>query len=499
MTAINHMLVSLGLGILLTGCSGKLSEKPAEVSGTVEVQEAQSQVIVNARVSFAALQQKLDAALPVSFEQSVGGGKRWRLPGIRTDFPPIDIPGPEVSLDYHATIHAHKAGPVAVARHGNLVRVSVPIDFDGQGGFGGDGARILGLDRKNFSGGVTAYAELAVDVDGNWCPVINSHVDIDWRNNLTLEIIGGVTLDIRGAIGPKISEGLAQIPDLIRQQITCDTIRVPVQREWKTRQFVFAGPEGKQVGVVLTPRRAFFSGVQVDDAGFTVALGLSGTSKMEFPAVENFAPVQLPLPALERVPGTGNRLALALPVAVKYSALQDVLRGYARTSLAAVEGDTPLGRAKGTVTDITVFPAGEGRLCLGVKVDVKFERRWLDVKGWVWVLVEPTYNERSQIIALKKASLTRELDNSLYSAVTALFKTPIEHLLVEKGTYDLKPQFAVLKARLAESAHAAGTASGMEIVVQPTTLKLKQLILAQDSLAVVVGLNATANVTVDAL
>ncbi len=146
-----------------------------------------------------------------------------------------------------------------------------------------------------------------------------------------------------------------------------------------------------------------------------------------------------------------------------------------------------------------MFPAGEGRLCLGVKVDVKFERRWLDVKGWVWVLVEPTYNERSQIIALKKASLTRELDNSLYSAVTALFKTPIEHLLVEKGTYDLKPQFAVLKARLAESAHAAGTASGMEIVVQPTTLKLKQLILAQDSLAVVVGLNATANVTVDAL
>lgn len=492
---ILSMSIGLLLGIsALTGCASwgrkELSEKPKRSSSMPSFQTKPSTIGALATVPIGEISDILNEKIPQEFSDSGNGGDACiQGPGFKTDFPPIDIPGPKVCAGTKYEFTARRAGPVSVSAIGSeTLRLTLPIDFSGKGGFRGDGAKLLKLDAKNFKGGVNVTTDLRPRLTSEWCPQLDASVDFSWTQNPKVEIVGGVWVDVRGQVEGKIREKIPELVEKAKSAIDCVTFKMQVAKVYGSRTFPIELADSSKAHVNVLPTDVGFSGLQFEPSLLKAAAIM--TASMEV-SDKPLTPAVLALPPLRKIPAATPQTIVALPVRVPYETLEGklnaVLGGKTFTS------DTSIGKVSVTANNVEIYPFDK-RLAIGVHLKADLPRRWLDTSGTVYLFATPVVEADGVRISITDVGFSRKLDNDFWNAATVLFEGPILGEIKKAATYDLTSDIAKLKAMLTKKLQDPVSTPGMVVTVENVSIRLGRIAVAEKELAVE-GL-FTANVSI---
>jgi len=114
-----------------------------------------------------------------------------------------------------------RAEPVSIAAVGDdILKLTMPLSFKGHVGFNGDGARLLGLDRKNVDGTITVSANIRLGVSADWSPTASVTVSHKWNNSPRIEAIHGVFITFENKANDAINDNFKKLPGIISNQLS---------------------------------------------------------------------------------------------------------------------------------------------------------------------------------------------------------------------------------------------------------------------------------------
>ena len=487
-----------------------LSEKPPRSAAPAKSRATVSSLSATATISYAAIADALKKALPATFstegkerlcadlKQTIVngiGGDIGKLLDEATKSLPVDQFS-HVCQDVTYQVTLTRTDRIRVSKAGNKLRIATVVAVKGHAGFTGDLARALDLDSKNFRGAVRVFADLTAAVTPDWCPDLQGAARYEWTDKAALEITNGVWLPIDGVVGGKIGDELDSAVKQVLAGVKCDDLRNRVAEAWHPYSFPVTLPDdiGGKVYVNLTPKDAGFSGLAYDKTGLRLALAFRAASEVATKAVS--VTTKLTLPPLEQIAPTSNKVSIAVPLVIGYGDIRATARKLLKGRV--FEADTPAGHVRLAADDVDVYPSG-GRIVIGVHFSARTSRQVLDTRGWVYLSATPELDTRRQIVSLTKVAATRQLDNTLWSALSVLLDTQVRQLIEENATYDLRPEIAELTKTLNKALADIAAEQKIAIHLKTNFAGLRSIDLEDSQIAVLVGMVGTANVSVDAL
>jgi hypothetical protein len=499
------------------GRDHELSQKPPRSATSQPLAKAPSSVAVSATVTYAALAEALDKALPPTFSadgrqkvcvdvkkiqqtvQGAIGGDVGRLLGEAAKAIGQAMAtnrGRNVCQDVDYKVTVSRTTPLSVSRSGDRIHVAVGAAVTGEAGFSGDVAKALALDKKNFRAGVQAFADITADLDASWCPHFKVSPGFTWTDRAQLEITRNVWLNIDGQVGDRINDKMKEAVDRLQSAVRCDEVQNAVRSAWRPYSFPLSLPTNPPTTVYanLNPTAVGFSGFRYDEADLKLALGIDGFTEVTGAPPAAAAPAQLP--PLQRIAVTSDKLNVTLPVRVSYDQVAAVSRGLVLHR--SFEADTPQGHVILTVDDVTLYPSN-GKLALGLHFRASTGLGIFDTKGWVYLVGAPVVDPAGQTIRVQDVGLTRELDSGVLSVLSSIFEAQLLKLIEGNAVYDLKPQIADLRSRLDAQLSDIARNQGIVVQLNDSFLGLTAVQLQEQDLEVAVGLQGTANVAVNSV
>jgi hypothetical protein len=498
------------------GIDRQLTEKPARSGAATALPATLSSIQANIVVPYTTIADAVTRLMPADFsdqgrqnvcvdlnetvqksvENAIGGDVGKFIGGIARVITTVvtvnQVRHVCQDVDYRVAVHRDGAVAISLAPSGTALRLSVPISVSGEAGFSGDVAKALALDRKSFRGSILAFADVTADLGADWCPTVQVTPDFIWRDKAQLEVAGKVWINIDGTAGPKIKDALGEAARKIPEAISCAQFKASVTPIWHEFSWPINNGTHPLGYLDLKPKTVGFSGLifQPDSIRTALALGVSTEVTTAPPVIDN---ATASLPPIERVPVTSDKLNISVPLRAEYGDLQAALSRLIDGQ--DFSGTTPAGQAHVRVKEVTVYPAGK-RLVVGMQFAARFDSRAADVNGWVYVAAEPWLDESSQTLKLKNISYTRDLDNKMWSLLSAIFRGPIQAALEQKAYLDLKEPIKALRIRMKNDLAAASDKQGIAIALSDSFVGLKQINIGEKQLEIVVGLEGTADVKV---
>ncbi len=462
---------ALALLALLVGCSrSDISARPSPDKGPpIALEPEPSRIGALVKIPIGQATEAVNAALPPSYAQGWTNGPDFCAKVIFRDV----CVGTKYQFNTtRGTISLAPAGPDAIL-------VTVPVSVSGQGGFRGDGARLLGLDAKNFDAAAVFSILLRPSIDSDWCPKLDVSADYRWTQNPRVEIVSKVNVDITGQVRDKLNAKLPEITQLAQNAIDCTQIKARIATLYGNKSFPIELSPNQQLHVNVHPTDIAFSGLSVDTADISLAAML--TAKIDVSATP-IKPEALALPPLRPLDaGAPPRIHLSVPLKAPF----ELLRGEAKKFVVGktFEQQTPAGVVKVTINDATVYATEGGKLAVGIDFDAKLPGKVLDTKGTVFLTGAPA-TEGPTVVRLKDVSYTRILDNDVWNAVSVLFDSQIRGALEQNLRYDLAGDIEKAKAALATNLADPAAIPNVKLTVSDVVMGLRRIQVGRDELAV---------------
>jgi hypothetical protein len=462
----------------------RLSEEPERRASTLKLASEESAVAVRIDVSLAALRNAAEQAVPASYP--FGGNGEDACVDLR-------LLGKHCA-GTHYSGSVQRTGPISVANGSNNTLVlSVPLKVEGRGGLRGDGARLVGLDAKNFRASVIVGATVGADIGSDWCPVVTVTPSFNWTETPRVEIVERVWTVVTGQVEPQLRSKLDEMAAKVRESINCDQFRTEVRRVWRVHALPIQLPQVAAFANI-TPISMGFSGVTVTPEQIRFAIGLRANTELGTVAAEERSIGELPpLARLQDAPG---HLALSIPVRVQYGVMQEALSQVFRDR--SFVQDTPAGKATVQVKNVFVYPSGE-RLALGVECAAQMPRRLLDVGGRIYLTVRPSIDAEKMVVRLVDPQFARILNNDVWSAASVVFENQIKELITKHAAYDFAGDVEKLTTEIRHRLADPTLAPGLRINVRDVSTSVKTILPEADSLATLLRASIGVDIMIDPL
>lgn len=338
--------LSLAVGVYITAKNKDkaLTEKPPEQANSITLEPSISRAAVAISFPYDVLTSKAREHTPSSFKDKGNGkdvcgkidllvGKTKVCAGTKYSYK-VDVAPPTISKGSGS----------------NTIRISTKIVAKGKGGFRGDGAKLLGLDKKNFRAAANAFVDLSFSVDKNWCPVVSVKADYSWTDRPKVEVVSKAWVDLSGLVKNKLDDQLKAMGREAAKAISCDDLKKEVVKIWRTQSFPVDIPNApSQLFVNVTPSEAGFSGLVTDDKSAHIGLSIKSSIEVSDKAIKEST---LPLPELKAISAQSSDISLAIPFTVELSELSTILT--AVMSDQHFKADTPAGEAVITADKVDI-------------------------------------------------------------------------------------------------------------------------------------------------
>ncbi|MCB3523550.1 DUF4403 family protein [Klebsiella variicola] len=444
---IPHLLTSILIfftAFTLTGCDDKqLSERPIPSTASTPVSLPTRESTISAIVSIPlpTLTSMINKLTPQSYSASGNGSDACATLYDYEIFGLKDSKKVCAGTQYNLT--AHRAGPITVIPSGTgSLRIAIPIEFNGSGGFRGDVASAIKVDKKNFSGGINLIANLTPSLGSDWCPNIDTSVSYDWLSNPRVEIVGGIWVDVKDLVQGKVTEKLPELVNALKKSIDCDRFKMSIQDVYGIKTFPINIPNTGLLHINVHPTDIGFSGVHIENNIVQFTASISANAEISSSPAEI---KKLPLPTLKKIPISPPLLTLSVPIKIPYTDITQIAKK--NLTNTTYETITSAGKIKVTIKDVEVYPSNS-RLVVGVNIDATLPGKFFNTKGWVYIFGTPAVDNKT-LIHLTNTGFSQTLDNSFWIATAHLFNTQIKNKIEKMVSYDLTPQLLKMKEEVA--------------------------------------------------
>jgi len=439
-----------------------LSQPPLHASSQLPANVPTSVLALNVNLPFDRLVAKAEAAAPRSYSGSGDGTPMCVTKGVK------------VCSGTHYDFSATRGRISVAAGPANSLRITVPLQVSGHAGFRGDAARALHAQDKSFAASTSAFVDVALGMQQDWCPQVK--VNADFSNlDARVEIAPRTVFDASSYIRQTVQQGLRKLGEQAASVIQCVDIRSALQDAWATRSFPLALlGDPKPLYVNLEPVSLGFSGVKLSSSSASFLISLAARVSVSDAAV---AVATRPLPGWTAAPVTPGGVQLTVPLRISYAWLDAHLQSIlARKPLSFA---TPRGPATIALDKFNVYPAGD-RLAVGVHLDATFPDSFFDSGGWLYLTARPVLVPEGKSVHLADIGYSKLTDSELARMVTSLLDKEIRGNLASGGQFDLTDNIA--KATDLVKTGLANGKTGLDF--KDASIKLGRLVLGEDALLV---------------
>jgi hypothetical protein len=470
------------------------SEQPPRKATIVAFEPRRSTIQPNLMLPYEALRDAANKAVD-KFAQPASG--RANIDCKRVEFLGATLFSGCLDADW--SLNASRNGSIEVAKAGDGIAVSIPVQFSGKAGLNGAIADALSLGGKNFSGSFVAGISGKVVLDERFCPkIINPSANFSWTSPASFQLIGrscaGVGRGLEVCVGPwdlpigslltptirdKIGEQVADI----NSKLPCDPVRTQLAKVWQKQSFPITAPKLPPMFVNVTPRALSSPGLIADDKGVRLVARLDAdvgvsTQKGEAGSAGEIPPNQ-------PIADPAGKLSIALPIAADYPTLNKIVNEQLKTQLAKtpIVTDTPAGKVKVDVSGVEIYPSGD-RLAIGAKFKADVPGRIFNANGTVWLTTLPVPAADGRSLKFSELKLTRVIDNELWSLLTAALNTQLVKSLSENSNLDFGKDIDIAVANARTILADPKQTSGVVVNVKKVDAKLGRVVPAEQNLVV---------------
>lgn len=470
------------------------SEAPARKATIVAFEPRRSTIQPNLMLPYEALKDAANKAVD-KFAQPASG--RANIDCKRIEFLGATLFSGCIDADW--SLNASRNGSIEVAKAGDGIAVSIPVQFTGRAGLNGAIADALSLDGKNFSGSFVAGISGKVVLDERFCPkIISPSASFSWISPASFQLIGrscaGVGRGLEVCVGPwdlpigslftptirsKIDEQIADI----NSKIPCDPVRTQLAKVWHKQSFPITAAKLPPLFVNVTPRALSSPGIIAEGNGIRLVARLDADVGVSTQKGESGSAGEIP--PNQPIADPAGKLSIGLPMAADYPTLNKLINEQLKVQLAKtpIVTDTPAGKVKVDVSGIEIYPSGD-RLAIGAKFKADVPGRIFNANGTVWLTTLPVPAADGRSLTFSEIKLTRVIDNELWSLLTAALNTQLVKALNENSKLDFGKDIdnavASAKTILADPKQT----SGVVVNVKKVDAKLGRVVSAEQSLVV---------------
>jgi Domain of unknown function (DUF4403) len=459
---------------VLVGCgkTGQLSEAPPNGSQAAAFDTTPSTVGALATIPIAEIKALVNAKVPPSYSASGDGEEACTR-----------ILGQKACIGTRYSLNARRTGEIGVEAAGpSALRMTLPVSFDGKGGFSDNGEigkrviRLLSLGARNFNGALVISADLTPVLGEDWCPKLNVAVTYRWTSDPRVEIVSKVNVSVKGEVEKAINDKLPDLVAAARDAIGCTKFNAEVAKVYGSRTFPVDIPNVGKVHINITPTNIAFSGLSVTPCDVSAAVAIAATVDMSGTPL---TPALLPLPKLTTIKAEPPVMSVAVTIRAPYTLLTTAVT--AAVAGRTFEQETPAGKAKIKVTGVEVYPSN-GKIVVGVDVAADMPSGAPDAKGEIYLLATPKV-EGGTKISLPDASYTTALNSTFWSAASALFEGPIKKAIRDAAVYDLTNDVVKARDAIAKAIADPALAPGLKVSISNVDMKLGRVAVADKEFA----------------
>ena len=473
-------LLSLGLlGSVLVGCSNEtLTERPPEaVSPAPPLVPEPSVVSVTVDVPKDEVLRLVKAQLPKSIHFAGPWTKYISGHRQKGNFS-VNVP----EIDWSVTGTARE------------LRISAPFIVKAKASVSGSIGAVAGS--KDIRANFTTAARVSLQINDQWCPrVAIAPEAVVWndKHHPQIELLQNfwATKVARSEFEGEVTKAMQNVEKQVNDKIPCASLQANFKNLWKTHAMPLPGITSQPgFAAYITPQE-----MSLDLPTFTDKLLHTGLMLKAVTQVATSPPAQspMPLPKPMLAPIKSGQAFLNFPMTIPYEVLESTAKEKLPKNFQYKIGGT---NADVKISEVEIYPSN-GKVAVGMNVDVDVPGKWFDVSGRVWLVGEPVLDVKNQTLALKSVSLARKLDNSVWQALSIAFDQSLTDEVMKAAQVDLKPHVTTLREKLAKQlADANSKMSGVKIGVDNVEVKLMRVTPAQD-LIVVAQANGNLSVELD--
>lgn len=469
----------------------RLSRVPERSAQEITLPERTSSLQVKLAIPHAVLERVADREMP----------SRIRFAGRGDDVcVDLGLTRPCVGTRYDATLE--RLDGIAVEREGRDLSVVLPVAVGGDGGFRGDGARLLGLDARNFRARARVRVGLSIALAPDWCPQVEARPSSEWIDSPRLEIVDGVWIDIGSQVGGLIDGALAGLAEEIEKAVPCSPVRDAVRELWQVRSIPL-DLQGDDGFLNVSPRSLRLTPPTVTDETTELSVDVEATTEIstrplatttERPLPPQGASTASQVARFFQRRNAPDVLDLALVIRVDY----DTLSRRIATALEeqTFDFDTAGGGVSLDVRRVEVYPAGQG-VAIGLAVDAEVPGRFLDVTGTVYVTGVPRPTPDGLGIELADVAIARRLDHEVWQLLSVVFERRLVREIEAHGRIDLAPVWRAAEGRFDESLSRAFGEAGLTVETGTAEARIVEVVPEPEHLGAILEIEKPLSLTLD--
>ncbi|MBX2886671.1 MAG: DUF4403 family protein [Granulosicoccus sp.] len=484
MKNVRCKLLLICVAAMLASCSGDkdptdVSEKPdAATATTTETLPHLSRLGIRARIQFDDFAELIRQELPATM---LGDG---------TEKTCKRVIGIKVCGTAQWQYQINRGENIKVTGDNDRIVLQLPLDFNGIAGIRGDIAEALNLSRLQFNGALDASIHLGLNLDKNWCPVIDTQIDYTWTRTPRVKWTGGLKLNVRNHLDDAIAKQLTELQQKLAASIDCDRFRNEIQKHWRSYSFPLDVYKSDTMFLNLTPSGFSFSGIHTEADKLGVAFTLVANTVLQSQPIDA---VRAPLPDVEQSDYSIGITEFELLVRADYQQLQKLA---APTLVNRVfTSDTAAGPVSVMVKSLNISGNQTG-VTLELAFDADLPGTRGNTPGTVFLTALPHIDSRTNTISLREIQLTPVLDSALWNILTSVFEDKIIRTIQDKAVLDMGPNIKDLEQSLLVQLGNPATTSGLNINADNLSISLTRLQPERDALAAVMRADVQLDIDV---
>jgi hypothetical protein len=121
----------------------------------------------------------------------------------------------------------------------------------------------------------------------------------------------------------------------------------------------------------------------------------------------------------------------------------------------------------------------------------------MNATGWLYLVGRPVLDAATQTLRVEELSFTPQIDNKLWSVLTAAFSKQILAAIQSQLVVDLKDRIDPVSDRLQGALHDLAAKEGVDLALSDVAVEIRQIVPADQALEVLVGIHGTISATID--
>lgn len=471
--------------LAITSCSEKqpehsqVSQPPPEATQVADVSvEHQSRFSTRARIDYNDLAALAEEEVP---EKHEGTGKQKTCKRVL---------GLKVCGNARWKYTVQRQGPISITGQDDYVVLGVPMRFFGDAGIGGDVARALNLNAMDFAGAMNMQIRLKLDLNSDWCPVIDTDVSYEWTQTPKLEWTAGIDFNLKDKVDKAIAKQLASMQNLAANAVDCEEFRNNIQSQWKQYSIPIDIPNSDTLYLNIEPNGFSFSGIRTEQDKLGLAFSLDAQTSVQPQALETES---LALPALTRTEYQAGDTRFNVLIRASYTQLQAL-------ASEKIVGQTfsessPAGDVSVSVDTIELSGNPVG-VTLNLGFRAKLPGKKLETPGNVYLTATPVVDAFTQTVKLSDISLSNVIDDTLWNALASVFNKKIIAELESKAVLEIGPKLNEVSTLLEQQLADPARTGGLNISAPQVSVFLEKLIPEQENLAALVRVETQLDIDV---